>query len=109
MLDRNGAHPFHNRYLLLAATAGIVMSAYTVIDGMAVRTPGAAISFVVWMFIIDGSTMFVIGRIQMLHGSRPSLRRAEIVRCANPSGGVVCSAISSMAKSSSRRGHSPFK
>ena len=57
-LSRAGAKP-----LLLAATAGIVMSAYTVIDGLAVRTPGAALSFVVWMFIIDGTTMFVIARI----------------------------------------------
>jgi len=57
-LSRAGARP-----LLLAMTAGIVMSAYTVVDGIAVRTPGAAMSFVVWMFIIDGATMFVIARV----------------------------------------------
>lgn len=61
-LERSRLPDAGTRPLLLAATAGIVMSAYTVIDGLAVRTPGAAISFVVWMFIIDGATMFIIAR-----------------------------------------------
>jgi drug/metabolite transporter (DMT)-like permease len=68
-LSHAGAKP-----LLLAATAGIVMSAYTVIDGLAVRTPGAALSFVVWMFIIDGATMFVIARIWRGPQLYPALR-----------------------------------
>lgn len=68
-LSRAGARP-----LLLAITAGIVMSAYTIVDGLAVRTPGAAISFVVWMFIVDGSTMFVIARIWRGQAIYPALR-----------------------------------
>lgn len=68
-LSHAGAKP-----LLLAATAGIVMSAYTVVDGLAVRTPGAALSFVVWMFIIDGTAMFVIARIWRGRQLYPALR-----------------------------------
>jgi len=68
-LSRAGARP-----MLLAITAGIVMSAYTIVDGLAVRTPGAAISFVVWMFIVDGGTMFVIARIWRGRAIYPALR-----------------------------------
>ena len=57
-LTRAGMRP-----LLLAAAAGIVMSAYTVVDGLAVRTPGAALSYVAWMFVLDGLGMLVIARI----------------------------------------------
>lgn len=49
--------------LLLAATAGVALSAYTVIDGLGVRTPGAALSYVGWIFVLDGAAMIVIGRI----------------------------------------------
>ena len=49
--------------LLLAATAGIALSAYTVIDGLGVRTPGAGLSYAAWLFVLDGSAMFAIARI----------------------------------------------
>lgn len=62
-LERGNLSRAGGRPLLLAMTAGMVMSAYTVVDGLAVRTPDAAMRFVVWMFIIDGATMFVIARI----------------------------------------------
>lgn len=51
------------RPLLLAGIAGIVLSAYTVVDGLAVRIPEAALSYVVWMFVLDGLTMLVIARV----------------------------------------------
>ena len=49
--------------LLLAATAGFVLSVYTVIDGIAVRVPDAALSYVAWLFVLDGLTMLIIGRV----------------------------------------------
>lgn len=49
--------------LFLAFGAGIVLSAYTVVDGLGVRTPGAAIAYTAWIFVLDGAGMFVIARI----------------------------------------------
>ncbi|MCG8547751.1 MAG: DMT family transporter [Alphaproteobacteria bacterium] len=57
-LTRAGAKP-----LLIASTAGIVASVYTVIDGIAVRTDEGALSFVAWIFVLDGLTMLIIARI----------------------------------------------
>lgn len=49
--------------LLLAAAGGIVMSFYTVIDGIAVRSPEGVLSYVAWIFVLDGLTMLIIARI----------------------------------------------
>ncbi|MPY76437.1 MAG: EamA family transporter [Alphaproteobacteria bacterium] len=62
-LERSAIGRARTKPLLLAATAGIALSAYTVIDGLGVRTPGAALSYAAWLFVLDGSTMFVIARI----------------------------------------------
>lgn len=71
-LERGRLGEARTKPLVLAATAGLALSAYTVIDGLGVRTPGAALAYVVWMFVIDGATMFVIARIwrgQRLYGA----------------------------------------
>lgn len=62
-LERSAIGRARAKPLLLAATAGIALSAYTVVDGLGVRTPGAALSYAAWLFVLDGSTMFVIARI----------------------------------------------
>ena len=62
-LERSAIGRAGLRPLLLATTAGIVLSAYTVVDGLAVRIPEAALSYVAWLFVFDGLTMLVIARI----------------------------------------------
>lgn len=62
-LERSAIGRARAKPLLLAATAGMALSAYTVVDGLGVRTPGAALSYAAWLFVLDGSTMFVIARI----------------------------------------------
>ncbi|MGH6621755.1 MAG: EamA family transporter [Alphaproteobacteria bacterium] len=62
-LERSAIGRARAKPLLLAATAGMALSAYTVVDGLGVRTPGAAFSYAAWLFVLDGSTMFVIARI----------------------------------------------
>lgn len=62
-LERSAIGRARAKPLLLAATAGIALSAYTVVDGLGVRTPGAALSYAAWLFVLDGSAMFVIARI----------------------------------------------
>lgn len=62
-LERSAIGRARAKPLLLAATAGMALSAYTVVDGLGVRTPGAALSYAAWLFVLDGSAMFVIARI----------------------------------------------
>jgi drug/metabolite transporter (DMT)-like permease len=62
-LERSHIGQARGKPLMLAATAGIVLSAYTVIDGLGVRTEGAAFAYVAWLFVLDGATMIVIARI----------------------------------------------
>ncbi len=62
-LERSKIGRARTKPLLLAATAGIALSAYTVVDGLGIRTPGAAFSYAAWLFVLDGSMMFVIARI----------------------------------------------
>lgn len=62
-LERGRIGQARAKPLLLAATGGIVLSAYTVVDGLGVRTEGAAFAYVAWLFVLDGATMIVIARI----------------------------------------------
>lgn len=62
-LERSRIGQARGKPLMLAATAGIVLSAYTVVDGLGVRTEGAAFAYVAWLFVLDGAAMIVIARI----------------------------------------------
>ena len=62
-LERGRIGQARAKPLLFAATAGVVLSAYTVVDGLGVRTEGAAFSYVAWLFVLDGATMIVIARV----------------------------------------------
>ncbi len=62
-LERGALSHARLRALLLALLAGVVMSAYTVVDGLGVRVPGAALSYVAWLFVLDGLIMLIIARL----------------------------------------------
>jgi drug/metabolite transporter (DMT)-like permease len=62
-LERGRIGQARAKPLLLAATAGVVLSAYTVVDGLGVRSGDAAFAYVAWLFVLDGATMIVIARI----------------------------------------------
>jgi len=62
-LERGRIGQARAKPLLLAATAGVVLSAYTVIDGLGVRAGNAAFAYVAWLFVLDGATMIVIARV----------------------------------------------
>jgi drug/metabolite transporter (DMT)-like permease len=50
----------HVSTTLLAVIAGVFIAAYTVTDGMGARLAGRALSYTVWLFLLQGSGMVAI-------------------------------------------------
>lgn len=46
---------------LLAGAAGLVVSAYTIVDALGVRLEGAGLTYFVWLFVGDGIGMAALG------------------------------------------------
>ncbi|WP_406145222.1 EamA family transporter [Streptomyces sp. NBC_01012] len=43
--------------VVMAATTGLTIAAYTVVDGVGVRDAGAALGYVAWLMILDGAAI----------------------------------------------------
>lgn len=50
-----------NRALLFALLTGLSIAAYIVVDGLGVRQAGMAISYIAWLFVLQGTVMALIG------------------------------------------------
>ena len=65
----------HVSTTLLAVIAGVFIAAYTVTDGMGARLAGRALSYTVWLFLLQGSGMVAIYLIRF-HRLRIAPREA---------------------------------
>ena len=62
--------------LIAAGTAGLLTTAYTIVDAHAIRLAPSAMTFVAWFFLLDGLIMFPIFAIAR-RGRVASLLRSE--------------------------------
>ncbi len=63
------------RAVRLAAATGLLIAAYTVVDGLGVRRAGGALPYVVWLFAAEGAVMMPAARAAVARGA-PRWRRA---------------------------------
>jgi drug/metabolite transporter (DMT)-like permease len=73
----------------LAATAGLVIALYTVVDGLGVRRSGHALSYTAWLFLLEG--LLVIGLSWAMYG-RGYVRAATRSAWLGLFGGVLAGA-----------------
>lgn len=59
--------------------AGLLTTTYTIVDGHAVRLAPKALTFIVWLFLLDGATMVPLVAV-LRRGRMPALLRAEGVK-----------------------------
>ncbi len=57
-----GGSPVRAAGLGYAATAGVMIAAYTVVDGVGVRASGHALSYAAWRFLIEGVLAIAVSR-----------------------------------------------
>lgn len=63
-----GGRPRPGTGLGLAALTGVVISCYTLVDGVGVRASGAALSYAMWLFLLQGPIVLAVGRVQYGRG-----------------------------------------
>lgn len=71
-----GGGTIAGRGLAAAATAGLLTTAYTIVDAHAIRLAPAAMTFVAWFFLLDGIIMIPIFAV-LRRGRAGALLRAE--------------------------------
>lgn len=55
------------RAVSFALLTAVAISLYTVVDGIGARVSGSAASYIVWLFLVDGMMMLVLGAICFGH------------------------------------------
>lgn len=63
-----GGRPRPGTGLGLAAITGVVISCYTLVDGVGVRASGAALSYAMWLFLLQGPIVLAVGRVRYGRG-----------------------------------------
>jgi drug/metabolite transporter (DMT)-like permease len=63
-----GGRPRAGSGLGLAAATGLVITAYTLVDGVGVRESGQPLAYAMWLFLLQGP--LVIGASRMIYGAR---------------------------------------
>lgn len=58
-----GGRPRRGDGLGLAAATGTVIAAYTLVDGIGVRTAGAALPYAAWLFLLQGPVLPLVCRL----------------------------------------------
>jgi len=57
--------PSARRGMVLSVTTGVIIAVYTIIDAIGLRVAEAKITYIVWLFVLDG--IFVSSSIALLH------------------------------------------
>jgi drug/metabolite transporter (DMT)-like permease len=70
----------------LAAVTGVVIAAYTLVDGVGVRQSGHAVSYAMWLFFLQGWLVLAASRLRYGRGFGPALVRSARLGLA---GGVL--------------------
>ncbi len=60
----------------LAAATGVVIGTYTLIDGVGVRQSGHALSYAMWLFLIQGVLILAVARATFGRGFGPEMARS---------------------------------
>ncbi|NIW23805.1 MAG: EamA family transporter, partial [Gammaproteobacteria bacterium] len=78
------------RALLFGVLGGVLLAAYTFIDGVGARVSGAALTYSAWLFLLTGLPLLVIGFL---------VRRGKFIELARPIAlrGLLAGAIASVA------------
>jgi len=64
LLTIKGGRPmarFDHRAVGFALATSLTITAYTLVDGLGARTAGSALSYTLWLFIVDGIVMSIYG------------------------------------------------
>lgn len=72
----SGGGPRDRRPLFLALGTGAMIAAYTICDGMGARASGDALSYIVWLFLLDGWPFAVAVALRGKTAWRGKLARA---------------------------------
>ena len=67
--------PGRRRSLVFAAVAGLFISCYTMIDGLGVRRSGHEVSFIAWLFLVDGAPIALLAVARRGRAAVAFLRR----------------------------------
>jgi drug/metabolite transporter (DMT)-like permease len=66
--------PSRRRGVVLAVITGIIIAVYTVIDGIGLRVADTSMTYIVWLFVLDGFFVSASVAIVRRHGLVPFLR-----------------------------------
>jgi len=80
---RGGALPLNG--IVAAALVAVLVSAYSIVDGIGVRLPDRAISYVVWLFV--GEILFAAWALWVRRAALPAIARRSL--WTGVAGGVV--------------------
>ncbi len=72
MVIATGGHPGSRRSLTFAVLTGLVIAAYTVVDGVGVRKSGSVPGYAAWLFASSGALMPLILAVANKRTARPT-------------------------------------
>ncbi|WP_019075333.1 EamA family transporter [Streptomyces hokutonensis] len=60
--------------IAMAATTGLTIAAYTLVDGVGIRTAGAALGYIGWLMVLDGTAIPTYAALRLRGGLAARLR-----------------------------------
>ncbi|MFF8988894.1 EamA family transporter [Streptomyces sp. NPDC014983] len=64
--------------IAMAATTGLTIAAYTLVDGVGVRTAGAALGYIGWLMVLDGTAIPLYAAVRLRGGLAERLRPVAV-------------------------------
>jgi drug/metabolite transporter (DMT)-like permease len=98
-----GGRPRSGSGLGLAAATGLLIAAYTLVDGVGVRQSGHALSYISWMFLVTGALMLAVCRL--MYGPGYGRAMARSARRGVLAGGLAAAAYGAVVWA---QGHAPL-
>nr|WP_206326778.1 EamA family transporter [Streptomyces sp. S3(2020)] len=64
--------------IAMAATTGLTIAAYTLVDGVGVRTAGTALGYIGWLMVLDGAAIPLYAAVRLRGGLAERLRPVAV-------------------------------